>query len=124
MSTNTITITGNVAGQPELRFLPSGKAVANFTVADTPRHQDQASGEWKDGEALFQRVTAWADLAENVAESLNKGTYVTVTGRLVQKSYTTEAGEKRTYTEIRADDVAVSLRFATATVTKSTRKSS
>jgi single-strand DNA-binding protein len=122
MSTNAITITGNVTSQPELGFLPSGTPVATFTVADTPRHQDQASSEWKDGETLFQRVAAWGDLAQNVAESLQRGTYVSVTGRLLQKSFTPEGGEKREYTEIRADDVAVSLRYATAAVTKNARK--
>jgi single-strand DNA-binding protein len=122
MSTNAIIITGNITADPELRALPSGTPVATFTVADTPRHQDQNTGEWKDGETLFQRVAAWNDLAHNVAESLHRGDHVTVTGRLVSKSYTAEGGEKRTYTEIRADDVAVSLRFATAAVTKNARK--
>jgi single-strand DNA-binding protein len=122
MSTNTITITGNVTAQPELRFLPSGLAVASFTVADTPRYQDKDSGEWKDGEALFQRVSVRGELAENVGESLTRGTYVTVTGRLHQRTYTPDGGEKRTLTEIRAEDVAVSLKFATAVVTKNTRK--
>jgi single-strand DNA-binding protein len=122
MSTNAIIITGNITADPELRALPSGTPVATFTVADTPRHQDQNTSEWKDGETLFQRVAAWNDLAHNVAESLHRGDHVTVTGRLVSKSYTAEGGEKRTYTEIRADDVAVSLRFATAAVTKNARK--
>lgn len=122
MSTNAITITGNITAEPELRFLPSGTPVATFTVADTPRHQDQASGDWKDGETLFQRVAAWGDLAQNVADSLQRGTYVTVTGRLQQKSFTPEGGEKREYTEIRADDVAVSLRYATAAIAKKARK--
>lgn len=123
MSTNTITITGNITADPELRFLPSGLAVASFTVADTPRYQDPDSNEWKDGEALFQRVVVRGDLAENVSESLAKGAYVTVTGRLHQRSYTTEGGDKRTITEIRAEDVAVSLKFATAVITKKTRQS-
>ena len=96
MSTNAITITGNITADPELRALPSGTPVATFTVADTPRHQDQNTGEWKDGETLFQRVAAWNDLAHNVAESLHRGDHVTVTGRLVSKSYTAEGGEKRT----------------------------
>jgi single-strand DNA-binding protein len=122
MSTNAITITGNITADPELRALPSGTPVATFTVADTPRHQDQNTGEWKDGETLFQRVAAWNDLGHNVAESLHRGDHVTVTGRLVSKSYTAEGGEKRTYTEIRADDVAVSLRYATAAVTRNARK--
>ena len=122
MSANAVTITGNITADPELRALPSGTPVATFTVADTPRHQDPNSGDWKDGETLFQRVTAWNDLATNAAESLHRGDHVTITGRLVSKSYTPEGGDKRTYTEIRADDVAVSLRYATATLTRNARK--
>ena len=122
MSINTTILVGNVTDSPELRFLPSGKAVANFTVADTPRFQDPTSGEWKDGEALFQRVVAWGDLAENVAETLRKGTRVVIAGRLMQKSFTNNEGAKHTYTEIRAEEVAASLKYATAQITKTTRK--
>jgi single-strand DNA-binding protein len=122
MSTNAITITGNITADPEPRALPSGTPVATFTVADTPRRQDPNTGDWKDSETLFQRVTAWNDLAANAAKSLHRGDTVTVTGRLVSKSYTAESGDTRTYTEIRADDVAVSLRYATAAVTKTARK--
>jgi single-strand DNA-binding protein len=121
MSTNTITISGNVTAAPELRFTPSGTAVANFTVADTPRYQDETAGEWKDGEALFQRVVAWGSLAENAAETLTKGSRVMVTGRLMQKSFDGKDGEKRSYTEIRAEDIGPSLRYATAKVTKVSR---
>jgi single-strand DNA-binding protein len=122
MSTNTISITGNITADPELRFLPSGLAVASFTVADTPRYQDKGSDEWKDGEALFQRVAVRGELAENVSESLSRGASVTVTGRLHQRSYTADGADRRTITEIRAEDVAVSLKFATAVITKKIRK--
>ena len=122
MSINTTILVGNVTDSPELRFLPSGKAVANFTVADTPRFQDPTSGEWKDGEALFQRVVAWGDLAENVAETLRKGTRVVVAGRLMQKSFTNNEGAKHAYTEIRAEEVAASLKYATAQIAKANRK--
>ncbi|TDH47933.1 single-stranded DNA-binding protein [Mycobacterium eburneum] len=122
MSANTITISGNVTADPELRFTPSGKAVANFTVADTPRYLDEASGQWKDGEPLFQRVVAWGDLAENIAETLARGAAVIVTGRLNQKSFQNSEGEKKTYTEIRAEDIGASLKYATATIAKVNRK--
>jgi len=122
MSINTTILVGNVTDSPELRFLPSGKAVANFTVADTPRFQDPSSGDWKDGEALFQRVIAWGDLAENVAETLRKGTRVVVAGRLMQKSFTNNEGAKHAYTEIRAEEVAASLKYATAQIAKANRK--
>jgi single-strand DNA-binding protein len=122
MSINTTILVGNVTDSPELRFLPSGKAVANFTVADTPRFQDPSSGDWKDGEALFQRVVAWGDLAENVAETLRKGTRVVVAGRLMQKSFTNNEGAKHAYTEIRAEEVAASLKYATAQIAKANRK--
>jgi single-strand DNA-binding protein len=121
MSTNAITIAGNLTTDPELRFTSSGKPVANFTVADTPRHQDPASGEWKDGEALFQRVAVWGEVAENVKDSLAKGMRVIVSGRLVQKSFTKD-GETRNYTEIRADEVGPSLKYAKASVSKVARK--
>ncbi|CQD24268.1 single-strand binding protein Ssb [Mycobacterium lentiflavum] len=122
MSINTTILVGNVTDSPELRFLPSGKAVANFTVADTPRFQDPTSGEWKDGEALFQRVVAWGDLAENIAETVRKGTRVVIAGRLMQKSFTNNEGTKHNYTEIRAEEVAASLKYATAVITKTSRK--
>jgi len=122
MNINTTILVGNVTDSPELRVLASGKAVANFTVADTPRVQDPTSGEWKDGEALFQRVVAWGDLAENVAETLRKGTRVVIAGRLMQKSFTNNEGAKHTYTEIRAEEVAASLKYATAAITKTHRK--
>lgn len=122
MSVNTTILVGNVTDSPELRFLPSGKAVANFTIADTPRFQEPTSGEWKDGEALFQRVVAWGDLAENVAETVRKGTRVIVAGRLLQKSFTNNEGTQHSYTEIRADEVATSLKYATAVLTKTSRK--
>lgn len=121
MSTNTIIISGNLAADPELRFTASGKAVANFTVADTPRHQDADTGEWRDGEPLFQRCAAWGPLAENIAESLTRGMSVIVTGRLTQKVYETSEGEKKGYSEIRVDDLGVSLKRATAAVTKTNR---
>jgi single-strand DNA-binding protein len=122
MTTNAIVLAGHITDSPELRFLPSGKAVANFTIADTPRYQDSASGEWKDGEPLFQRIVAWGDLAENVAETLHRGTRIIVTGRLMQKSFTTSDGETLRYTEVRADEVAASLKYATAQIVKTSRK--
>ncbi|ART74310.1 hypothetical protein BTO20_37430 (plasmid) [Mycobacterium dioxanotrophicus] len=122
MSTNSITISGNVTADPELRFTPGGKAVAHFTVADTPRYQDD-SGAWRDGETLYQRVEVWGDMAENVAESLTKGAAVIVTGRVMAKSYKDrETGEKKPYTEIRADEIGASLRYATAKLTRVNRR--
>ena len=116
-----ITIVGNLTGDPELRFTPSGAAVANFTVASTPRAFDKASNEWKDGEALFMRCSVWRQAAENVAESLQKGARVIVTGRLKQRSYETREGEKRTVVEMEVDEVGPSLRYATAKVNKVSR---
>ena len=101
-----ITIIGNITGDPELRFTPSGAAVANFTVASTPRAFDRQSNEWKDGETLFMRCSVWRDAAENVAESLNRGTRVIVSGRLKSRSYETKEGEKRTVIEMEVDEVA------------------
>lgn len=118
----TITIIGNLTADPELRFTPSGAAVANFTIASTPRTFDRASGEWKDGDALFLRASIWRQPAENVAESLKRGARVIVTGRLKQRSYETKEGEKRTVVELDADEIGPSLRFATATVNKAARK--
>jgi len=118
----TITIVGNLTADPELRYTPSGAAVVNFTVASTPRMFDKASGEWKDGDALFLRASMWRQPAENVAECLTRGARVIVTGRLKQRSYETKEGEKRTVVELDADEIGPSLRFATATVNKATRK--
>lgn len=116
-----ITVVGNLTADPELRFTPSGAAVANFTVASTPRQFDRQSNEWKDGDTLFMRCSIWREAAENVAESLTKGTRVVVQGRLVQRSYETREGEKRTVVEMQVDEVGPSLRYATAKVTRSQR---
>ena len=118
-----ITVIGNITGDPELRFTPSGAAVANFTVASTPRAFDRQSNEWKDGETLFMRCSVWRDAAENVAESLNRGTRVIVSGRLKSRSYETKEGEKRTVVEMEVDEVGPSLRYASAKVTKTQRGS-
>ena len=116
----TITIIGNLTDAPELRFTASGAAVANFTVASTPRTFDKQSNEWKDGETLFMRCSIWRDAAENVAESLTRGTRVIVTGRLKSRSYEKD-GEKRTVIELDVDEVGPSLKYATARVTKAQR---
>ncbi|WP_299444889.1 single-stranded DNA-binding protein [uncultured Phycicoccus sp.] len=116
-----ITIIGNLTADPELRFTPSGAAVANFTVASTPRQFDRQSNEWKDGETLFMRCSIWRDAAENVAESLHRGTRVIVSGRLKSRSYETKEGEKRTVVELEVDEVGPSLRYASAKVTKAER---
>lgn len=113
-----ITVVGNLTADPELRFTPSGAAVANFTVASTPRTFDRQTNEWKDGEALFLRCSVWRQAAENVAESLQRGMQVIVQGRLKQRSYETKEGEKRTAYELEVDEIGPSLRFATAKVTK------
>jgi single-strand DNA-binding protein len=117
----TITVVGNLTADPELRFTPSGAAVANFTVASTPRIYDRQSGEWKDGEALFLRCNIWREAAENVAESLTRGSRVIVSGRLKQRSYETREGEKRTVVEVEVDEIGPSLRYATAKVNKASR---
>lgn len=117
----TITIIGNLTNDPELRFTPSGAAVANFTVASTPRQFDRQSNEWKDSETLFMRCSVWRDAAENVAESLQRGARVVVQGRLVSRSYETKEGEKRTVNELQVDEVGPSLRYATAKVNKTSR---
>ena len=114
----TVTVVGNLTTDPELRFTPAGAAVANFTVASTPRTLDRQSGEWKDGEALFLRCSLWRQAAENAAESLKRGARVLVTGRLVQRSFETKEGEKRTVVELQVDEIGPSLRYATATVEK------
>ena len=117
----TLTIVGNLTGDPELRFTPAGHAVAEFTVASTPRSYDRQVGQWRDGEALFLRCTAWRQLAEHTAESLTKGTRVIVTGRLRQRSFELTEGVTRTVTELDVDDLGPSLRHSTARVTKTTR---
>lgn len=117
----TITVIGNLTADPELRFTPSGAAVASFTVASTPRTFDRATGEWKDGEALFLRCNIWRQAAENVAESLTRGMRVLVAGRLRQRSFETREGEKRTVVELEVDEVGPSLRYATAKVNKVSR---
>ena len=117
----TITVIGNLTDDPELRFTPSGAAVAKFRVASTPRFLDRQSGEWKDGEPLFLACNIWRDAAEHVAESLQRGTRVIVTGRLRQRSYETREGEKRTVIELEVDEIGPSLRYATAKVQKMAR---
>jgi single-strand DNA-binding protein len=116
-----ITVVGNLTDDPELRFTPSGAAVANFTVASTPRTLDKATNEWKDGDALFLRCSIWRQAAENVAESLQRGMRVVVQGRLRQRSYETKEGEKRTVIELEVDEIGPSLKYATAKVTKAAR---
>jgi single-strand DNA-binding protein len=118
-----ITVVGNLTGDPELRFTPSGAAVASFTVASTPRTLDKATNEWKDGEALFLRCSIWRQAAENVAESLQKGMRVVVQGRLQQRSYDTKEGEKRTVIEMQVDEIGPSLKYATAKVNRTSRGS-
>jgi single-strand DNA-binding protein len=117
----TITVVGNLTNDPELRFTPSGSAVANFTVASTPRTFDRQSNEWKDGETLFLRASVWREAAENVAETLTKGTRVIVQGRLKSRSYETKEGEKRTVIELEVDEIGPSLRYASAKVTRTQR---
>ena len=116
-----ITVIGNLTADPELRFTPSGAAVANFTVASTPRMFDRQTNEWKDGEALFLRCNIWREAAENVAESLTRGSRVIVSGRLKQRSFETREGEKRTVVELEVDEIGPSLRYATAKVNKASR---
>ena len=116
-----ITIVGNLTADPELRFTPSGAAVANFTVASTPRTFDRQANEFKDGETLFMRCSVWREAAENVSESLTRGTRVVVTGRLVSRSWQTQEGENRTVMEMQVDEIGPSLRYATAKVTKAQR---
>jgi single-strand DNA-binding protein len=113
-----ITVVGNLTSDPELRYTQAGLAVANFTIASTPRSFDRASNDWKDGEALFLRASVWREFAEHVAGSLTKGSRVIVTGRLKQRSYETKEGEKRTSFEIEVDEIGPSLRYATAQVTR------
>ncbi len=113
-----ITVIGNLTADPELRYTQGGIAVANFTVASTPRSFDKASNDWKDGDALFLRCSAWREFAEHIAGSLVKGSRVIVSGRLRQRSYETSSGEKRTSIELEVDEIGPSLRYATAAVTK------
>ncbi|MGH8776551.1 MAG: single-stranded DNA-binding protein [Jiangellaceae bacterium] len=119
-----ITVVGNLTDDPELRFTPSGAAVANFRVASTPRTFDRQTNEWKDGDPLFLSCSVWRQAAENVAESLHRGARVVVTGRLKQRSYETREGEKRTVVELDVDEIGPSLRYATAKVTKTQRSGS
>jgi single-strand DNA-binding protein len=116
-----ITIVGNLVNDPELRFTASGQPVATFRVASTPRIRDNSTGEWKDGDSLFLTCNVWRQMAENCAESLQRGMRVIVSGRLRQRNYETQQGEKRTVYEIEADDVGPSLLRASAKVTKATR---
>ena len=113
-----ITVVGNLTADPELRYTQNGLAVANFTIASTPRTLDRASNEWKDGEALFLRASVWREFAEHVAGSLTKGSRVIAIGRLKQRSYETKEGEKRTSIELEVDEIGPSLRYATAQVTR------
>ena len=116
-----ITVIGNLTSDPELRFTPSGAAVANFTIASTPRTFDRQTNEWKDGDTLFLNCSIWRQAAENVAESLQKGMRVVAQGRLKARSYETREGEKRTVMELDVDEVGPSLKYATAKVTRVTR---
>ncbi|WP_370289340.1 single-stranded DNA-binding protein [Nocardioides sp.] len=116
-----ITVVGNLVDDPELRFTPSGAAVANFRIASTPRTLDRQSGEWKDGESLYLSCAVWRQYAENVAESLTKGMRVIVTGRLKSRQYETREGEKRTAMEIDVEEVGPALRYATAKVNRASR---
>lgn len=116
-----ITVVGNLTADPELRFTPSGAPVVNFTVASTPRTFDRQANEWRDGHTLFLPCSLWREAAENVAESLTKGVRVIVSGRLVQRSFETRDGDRRTVVELNVEDVGPSLRYATARVTRTNR---
>ncbi len=118
-----MTVVGNLTADPELRFTPSGAAVANFTVASTPRKFNAQTNQWEDMDALFMRCNIWRQAAENVAESLTRGSRVVVTGRLRQRSYDTKEGEKRTVVELEVDEIGPSLKYATAKVNKVSRGS-
>jgi single-strand DNA-binding protein len=118
-----ITVIGNLTADPDLRFTPSGAAVANFTIASTPRTFDRQTQEWKDGDALFLRCSVWREAAENVAESLVRGSRVIASGRLKQRSFETKEGEKRTVVELDVDEIGPSLRYAQAKVNRTTRAS-
>ncbi|MFD0545638.1 single-stranded DNA-binding protein [Streptomyces mexicanus] len=119
-----LTVVGNLTEDPELRYTPSGAAMAKFTVASTPRSYDKTTGQWQDGTAMFLRCTAWRDLAEHVADSLTKGARVVVTGRLRQHNWQTDQGENRSMLALEVDDIGPSLRFATAKVTRVQRNGS
>jgi len=119
-----ITVVGNLTADPELRFTPSGAAVANFTVASTPRTFDRQTSEWRDGEAMFLNCAVWRQAAENVAESLQKGMRVIVQGRLRSRSYETRDGERRTVFEVDVDEIGPALRYATAKITRNVSGSS
>lgn len=121
MSATTITIVGNLTADPELKFTPSGAAVVNFTVAASDRVLDKVTNEWKDGDATFIRCSIWRTYAENVAESLTKGSRVVVTGKLKSRTYEAPDGTSRTVFECEAEEVGVALRYATATITRRTR---
>ncbi len=121
MNETTCTLIGNLTADPELRFTPSGAAVANFTVAATSRTFDKTTNQWRDGEALFLRCTLWRQPAENLAESLRRGDRVIVTGRLRQRSFETREGDKRTTIELDVDEIGASLKFTTLTLTKTDR---
>ena len=121
MNEAQMTLVGNLTEDPELRFAPAGQPVAKFRVASTPRFLDKSTNEWKDGDSLFLTCTVWRQAAENVAESLQRGMRVIVTGRLKQRSYETKEGEKRTVYELEVDEVGPSLKSASAKVTKATR---
>lgn len=116
-----ITVIGNLVADPELRFTPSGSAVANFTIASTPRTFDRQSNEWKYGEALFLRASVWKEAAEHVAETLTKGMRVIAQGRLRSRSYDTKEGERRTVMELEVDEIGPSLKYASAKVTRTQR---
>jgi single-strand DNA-binding protein len=118
MYDNMVTVVGNLTTDPEVRFTSTGTAVANFTVAQTPRTYDRVTGEWRDGETLFLRCVVWREMAEHMMESVIKGSRVVVVGRLKQRSFVVDEGERRTVLELHADEVAVSLRYATARITK------
>lgn len=119
---NFLTVVGNLTNDPELRFTPSGSAVANFTIASTPRTFDKTSNQWKDGDTLFLNASIWREAAENVAESLTKGTRVIVSGRLKSRSYETKEGEKRTVIELEVDEIGPSLKYANAKVNRTQRE--
>lgn len=120
-SDTVITIIGNLTGDPELRFSQNGVAVAGFTIASTPRQFDRQAGEWKEGETLFMRCSAWREMAENIAESLTKGARVMAQGKLQQRSWETKEGERRTGYELVVEEIGPSLKFATAQVTRNQR---
>jgi single-strand DNA-binding protein len=124
MYDNMVTVVGNLTTDPEMRVTSTGTAVANFTVAQTPRTYDRVTGEWRDGETLFLRCTVWRETAEHMMESVVKGSRVVVVGRLRQRSFEVDEGERRTVLELHADEVGVSLRYATVKITKVTRGNS